>query len=491
MANKILLKRGTRTQIESAKLSSALTAYEPVVITDEGRIDISMTENQSVTLARLDDISQAGRTGSYNDLSNTPTVTPFWKSRLESDVNSWSARRGLELSTGLENPFTYAEGTLTTVNQHLPFGQYLTAVETEGLPIPVAGVLFVKERWLTQTHQTYYTLVAPYRVFDRWVFLDVDRTFSNASGWVERVSAQSSGLSTTAKGQIRDNIDAQRNLGQVASIELGAYLSGDRTSHIDFHSSDSPTYTDYSARIIREPGDNGNFSFANRGAGQFLFNAPLRIQTSFEMSPASPSGLMLTSDSTLHGTVAPFLVGRDASNSGWAYGGLLGWDRLSQFWMVRGNFEFRPAGGAKSLKVTNMVEDGTNHSIRSSTANLIINAASGGALYLNYDTNGPVLIGPSALNVMALENHTGILAASKSALRPDLFNGIGSFIIGIYTDNPTMTYSLNYGNYSVPGNTIGDTTNTGFRYVSGLWRIVGWIRTDEGGRQVHLFQRIS
>ena len=65
-ANKILLKRGTRAQINSAKTSSALNTYEPLWVTDEGRIEMSSAANASVTIARLDDIkvtSVAGRTG--------------------------------------------------------------------------------------------------------------------------------------------------------------------------------------------------------------------------------------------------------------------------------------------------------------------------------------------------------------------------------------------------------------------------------------------
>lgn len=75
MANKILPKRGTRASLTSLKGSSALTPYELLFVTDEGRLEVATANNTSVTFARLDDISLAGKTGAYNDLTGKPTIT--------------------------------------------------------------------------------------------------------------------------------------------------------------------------------------------------------------------------------------------------------------------------------------------------------------------------------------------------------------------------------------------------------------------------------
>ncbi|MDH3324858.1 MAG: hypothetical protein OEL89_04425, partial [Candidatus Peregrinibacteria bacterium] len=53
------------------------------------------------------------------------------------------------------------------------------------------------------------------------------------------------------------------------AIELNYYGTGDRNSYIDFHSDD--INTDYSARIIRVPGENADFIFQQRGAGDYKF----------------------------------------------------------------------------------------------------------------------------------------------------------------------------------------------------------------------------
>jgi hypothetical protein len=56
-------------------------------------------------------------------------------------------------------------------------------------------------------------------------------------------------------------------------IELGSEGTGDRNSYIDFHSSGIPGAIDHSARIIRYPGVNGEFSIGNTGSGSIRFEA--------------------------------------------------------------------------------------------------------------------------------------------------------------------------------------------------------------------------
>lgn len=56
------------------------------------------------------------------------------------------------------------------------------------------------------------------------------------------------------------------------SLEVGLFGSGDRASLVDFHSSGLPLAIDYSARIIRYTGVNGNFDIANTGTGSILLS---------------------------------------------------------------------------------------------------------------------------------------------------------------------------------------------------------------------------
>jgi hypothetical protein len=55
------------------------------------------------------------------------------------------------------------------------------------------------------------------------------------------------------------------------SIELNRLDTGDRSTLIDFHSSGLPGTIDYSARIIRGGGVNGNWEFQNTGTGSVIF----------------------------------------------------------------------------------------------------------------------------------------------------------------------------------------------------------------------------
>jgi len=75
MANKILPKRGTRAALTALQGSSSLTAYELLFVTDEGRLEMATSTSVSVAMAKLSDISLAGKTGAYSDLTGKPTIT--------------------------------------------------------------------------------------------------------------------------------------------------------------------------------------------------------------------------------------------------------------------------------------------------------------------------------------------------------------------------------------------------------------------------------
>jgi len=66
-------------------------------------------------------------------------------------------------------------------------------------------------------------------------------------------------------------ITAGTILTGAGGIEINSIGTGDRNSYIDFHSQDS---TDFDARIIREPGINGNLKIFQNGEGPIRFVGP-------------------------------------------------------------------------------------------------------------------------------------------------------------------------------------------------------------------------
>jgi hypothetical protein len=59
---------------------------------------------------------------------------------------------------------------------------------------------------------------------------------------------------------------------ELGSIELNRHGTGDRAAFIDLHSSGTPLSLDFSARVIRSPGVNGNLEFVNTGTGSIVLN---------------------------------------------------------------------------------------------------------------------------------------------------------------------------------------------------------------------------
>lgn len=65
----------------------------------------------------------------------------------------------------------------------------------------------------------------------------------------------------------------------ISSLELGKYGSGDRYTFIDFISAGAPATIDYNARIIRNPGANGNLDIVNTGTGNITFSSSPIVPT--------------------------------------------------------------------------------------------------------------------------------------------------------------------------------------------------------------------
>jgi hypothetical protein len=80
------------------------------------------------------------------------------------------------------------------------------------------------------------------------------------------------------------------------SIELHQKGTGDRNSLIDFHSSGLPYANDFSARILRAPGLNGDLEFGNNGTGATRF-----ISNGVEKVRIDSSGNLLVGRTSAYG----------------------------------------------------------------------------------------------------------------------------------------------------------------------------------------------
>lgn len=82
----------------------------------------------------------------------------------------------------------------------------------------------------------------------------------------------------TIYSAIADNLNA---------LELNRLGTGDRNTLIDFHSSGTPGALDYSARILRAPGANGNFDLTNTGTGILGLTSPGGIRSGSTSQPTT------------------------------------------------------------------------------------------------------------------------------------------------------------------------------------------------------------
>jgi hypothetical protein len=128
-------------------------------------------------------------------------------------------------------------------------------------------------------------------------------TRQNSATWTEamRINASNQvGIGTNApQATTLLHVAGLTRLGNsgynLESIEVGTYGTGDRTAFIDFHSSGTPQAVDFSARILKNAGVNGNFEIFNIGTGNFVLQntgaGPMTFNTSgFERMRVSATG---------------------------------------------------------------------------------------------------------------------------------------------------------------------------------------------------------
>ena len=87
-------------------------------------------------------------------------------------------------------------------------------------------------------------------------------------GDVDSVSNQAIGGNKSFTGTISVGTT---DISPIGSIEIGVSGTGDRTAFLDFHSHGTPSQNDFSARVIRNPGANGDLLIQNTGTGQVKF----------------------------------------------------------------------------------------------------------------------------------------------------------------------------------------------------------------------------
>lgn len=112
------------------------------------------------------------------------------------------------------------------------------------------------------------------------IFFPAADTIAFSEGGVEAMRIDSLGNvgigTTTPNATAKLHVNGISQIGTTlitdgGSIELGAQGTGDRNSFIDFHSSGLPSTIDYSSRIIRGLGVNGDMALINAGGGGILW----------------------------------------------------------------------------------------------------------------------------------------------------------------------------------------------------------------------------
>ena len=149
-----------------------------------------------------------------------------------------------------------AIGTTSQPQQEVPQGANWDTLTTQGV-----------YRVVPSSMGTNYPIgILQYGVLSvvRSYFGDVVQTYSPHTGDMQRVRVL---FSSPHRWAAWTDVSSVFSAGALlaASVELGGGLTGDRATHIDLHS--DPTYTDFSARIIRMAGANGELAISSRGTG--------------------------------------------------------------------------------------------------------------------------------------------------------------------------------------------------------------------------------
>jgi hypothetical protein len=162
---------------------------------------------------------------------------------------------------------------------------------------PATGGLVVNNGTLTASTVRTEGALSGFAFFDRTGGLgmgvlyrqsDINRLWDSTGADVIEYTATTITLNKQVTLSSGNMIISAGSLLGPQSIELNAYGTTDRNSFIDFHShgtsNNNGGTVDYSARIIRGAGANGDFAFENTGSGKIRFNQAIygngdRIET--------------------------------------------------------------------------------------------------------------------------------------------------------------------------------------------------------------------
>jgi len=274
-----------RTQIKGPDIES--TSLESKISND---IDFTKVETERINLTSVNPTDTATFFGTDDSGNSTLHMRIGNGSGDKIQIESWNGSAATSLMEVGQTTVTIkgnlvVSGTTTTVNSEtLEVGDNFIILNSgvTGSPTLDAGIKVergseadVEFKW-NETEDKWETdsgLIVGGNIrtavgsglsdADEDTYITVEKTANENmihfyTGGSEKISIGDYGL------RIYSNITTKAK-----GLELTSLNSGDRDSYIDFHSDD--TNTDYSARIRRYPGVNGNLEIKNVGTGEIHF----------------------------------------------------------------------------------------------------------------------------------------------------------------------------------------------------------------------------
>jgi hypothetical protein len=224
----------------------------------------------------------------------------------------------------------------------------------------------------------------------------------------------------------------------IGAIELGELGTGDRPTFVDFHGAGLPGTLDFSARIIRQAGSNGDFDIFNTGTGAVTFAANgserARIDASGNVGIGTSSpGAKLDVNGSVNATTGTFsgLIKADSGtiqvgpSAGvyrqFRYDGTISADGTNFFPLVNssnvGTYALPIAGGSMTGLLIGRESVGTNVNTMNDAGSFSVRSNNANAASISFHRTGAYAInmGVGTDNVFVI----GGWSASANAFRMD------------------------------------------------------------------------